>query len=309
MSERTHIENIEAETTQSGRVKTTLLKFEKRCLYCGRINNSVTYTCDCRSEKWFNEYRVLDIKLFFTPQDKEDIFQSFNTYSFDHADGIAQYKALPFRDWYPRKFEPVGLTPLYYLKNLSNGLNTQIFIKNEGENPSGCFKDRETLLALLNSKRRGLCHAVIYSSGNAAASAAKFAQKLDMQLITFVAGDTYPEKTDFIRRHGSDVIVVGDEKTSFEEGFRIFAAINAEGIFAENGFDNWSVRNPYRVQGDKTTAVEMVKQLGDGPSDAKVPDWVVIPTANGSCIAGIWKGFKEMKQLGIISKLPKMVSV
>lgn len=286
----------------------TSIVFEKKCLYCRKPNDSINYTCNCRFEEWFNEYRILDIEPVISPFYRDEAMKSFRSYSFDHHQGIAQYKALPFRSWYPDNLEPIGMTPLHFLENLSTRYGASIYIKNEGNNPSGCFKDRETLLALLNTRRRGLRHAVIYSSGNAAASAAILAQKLDIQLITFVAGDTYPEKIEFIQEHGSDVIVVGDENTNFETGFRLFARINAENIFSRNKFDNWSVRNPYRVHGDKTTAVEIVKQFSNNPLVTQVPDYVIVPTANGSCLAGIWKGFKELRQLNIISKLPKMVS-
>lgn len=288
--------------------KTIAIHSEKKCLYCGLINNSINYTCGCNDEEWFNEYRILDVKQILTKEGLEALRQSFCRYRFDHPDGIIQYAGIPFREYYPKELEPVGMTPLYHLKHLSVQYGVQTYIKNEGHNPSGCFKDRETLLALLNTRRRGLRHAVIYSSGNAAASAAIFAQKLNMQLITFVAGDTYPEKIEFIQEHGSDVIVVGDEHTNFETGFRLFAEINAKEVFAQNSFDNWSVRNPYRVHGDKTTALEILKQLNDNSIVINVPDYVIVPTANGSCLAGIWKGFLELKEAGVIKKLPKMVS-
>jgi threonine synthase len=191
---------------------------------------------------------------------------------------------------------------------MSDDLGCQVYLKDEGTNPSGCFKDRETTMCLLNSIRRNLRNAVIYSSGNAAASAAIFAQKIDFHLVTFVAGDTYPEKIDFIRHHGSDVVVIGDSNTNFETGFRLFARLNADGVFSEKLYDNWSVRNPYRVQGDKTTALELVRQLA-AQQIPYVPDYVIVPTANGSCLAGIWKGFTELKALGIIEQLPKLARI
>lgn len=303
-----HIYNKENSNCWAINSAQSQISFEKRCLYCGAINNSANYTCECVAEEWFNEYRVLDVKPLITDEDKFLLRQSFHDYRFDHPDGIIQYQGIPFRTYYPKGLEPVGMTPLHHLPHLSDQYGIKTFIKNEGHNPSGCFKDRETVLTLLNTRRRGLRHAVIYSSGNAAASAAIFAQKLNMQLITFVAGDTYPEKIDFIRDHGSDVVVIGDEQTNFETGFRMFAKLNARNIFSDNNFDNWSVRNPYRVHGDKITAIEIVKQLNNENSRYIVPDYIVVPTANGSGLAGVWKGFQELHTLGLISKLPKMVS-
>lgn len=266
----------------------------------------MNYDCNCNKNDWSNQYRMIDIDLELGIN-RQLFTQSFKHYSFDNPQGLLQYKGLPYPHILPESNESVGLTPLYYLQNLSKHYNCNFFLKNEGANPSGCFKDRETLLCLLNSQYNGFKKAVIYSSGNAAASAAYYIERTGRQLLTFVAGDTYPEKIDFIRSHGSDVVVIGDKETNFESGYRLFANMGAASLFANHNYDNWSVRNPFRVQGDKTIAVEIVKQLSEGKNAIKVPDYVIVPTANGSCLAGIWKGFKELKTAGIISRLPKMI--
>lgn len=282
--------------------------FTKSCMFCGHNQESVSYVCRSSTEEWQNEYRAFELKLNTGGGLGQQIVKSFEDFDFQAPEGIIQYQGLPHR----HNFQPgdisVGLTPMFHLSHLSTEFGTGVFMKSEGHNPSGCFKDRETLMCLMNTRRHGLSRAVIYSSGNAAASAAIFAQKNNMHLVTFVSGDTYAEKIDFIRAHGSDVIVIGDERTTFEEGYRLFAKINATELFAHCGYDNWSVVNPYRVEGDKTTAVEIVKQLGSETGEPVVPDFVIVPTANGTCMAGIWKGFKELKELGIIDLLPRMVS-
>lgn len=283
-------------------------EFEKKCLHCGEVLQSSSYNCDCSNEQWQDEYRSLDFRLQFEEEERQNIAQSFYDYSLDDQRGMLQYKALPNHNFLDDGLLTVGNTPLFRLEHLSKKWKTQIFIKSEGHNPSGCFKDRETLMCLLNSRSKGLNKAVIYSSGNAAASAAIFAQRNKLHLITFVSGDTYEEKIDFIRSHGSDVIVIGDSETNFEQGYRLFSRINAMGFYADLDYDNWSVRNPHRVEGDKTTAVEIIRQLGMDGQEPIVPDFVIIPTANGSCMAGMWKGFKELYELGVISRLPKMIS-
>lgn len=286
------------------------LPFKKICLHCGRESHSNNYTCECGSENWRQEYRSLDLRFELDKQDARRARRSFRRYSFKSALGMLQYALLPF---VPRAFKKLkqtaGLTPLYYMDHLSKYYGSHIYIKNEGDNPSGCFKDRETMLCLINSKHKQSKRAVIYSSGNAAASAALFAQRAGIQMLTFVAGDTYEEKIEYIQNRGSDVIVIGDAHTNFEEGYRLFAGLGQEGLFEQQQFDNWSIRNPYRVQGDKTTAIEIIKQISGNKEPWISPDYVVVPTANGSCLAGIWKGFKELYQLGLIDKLPAMVSV
>lgn len=293
--------------TKDPPITTGPASFDNVCLYCGRKNHSDNYTCDCRKDAWFHQYRTLDLKPDLNPSARALVEYAFQNYRFDDSLGILQYPLLPLFQ-VDDSLPTVGMTPMHHLKALSEWYGTTVFIKDEGQNPSGCFKDRETLMALLNTQQKQLDQAVIYSSGNAAASAAIFAQSRDMNLVTFVSGDTYEEKISFIRDHGSDVVVVGDAHTSFEEGFRFFSALNFSGVFHEEGYDNWSVRNPYRVQGDKTTALEIVKQLSATGKDIGVPDYVIIPTANGSCLTGVWKGFMELRAIGMIDKLPRMVS-
>ncbi len=280
------------------------MDFKTTCMFCGNSYSSSDYCCNCKEESWAKRYRSLDIEIDASRY-KAAAAASFADYDFQDDRGMLQYQLLPNRS--RKSDKTVGLTPLHYLSNFNNA-EGHVFMKDEGQNPSGCFKDRESMMCLLHSKEEGLKNIVIYSSGNAAASAALMVENSSRQLITFVPGDTYPEKIEYIRNHGSDVIKIGDENATFEEGYRLFSEINAQKIFIDTNFDNWSVRNPYRVQGDKTIAVEIVKQLSPGKDKTVVPDYVVVPTANGSCLTGIWKGFKELFEAGIIDTLPKLIS-
>lgn len=278
------------------------VKFQEVCLHCEQPKQLDNYVCLGCKKSWQNEYRSMDLKMIYSSRSKKVLRESVASFDLTDSRGVLQYAGLPNCNLNNIPALKVGLTPLLKLDAFSQDYGCEVYAKAEGLNPSGCFKDRETLMCLLNSRHRKFKKAVIYSSGNAAASASIFAQKTNFDLVTFVAGDTYEDKIEYIRQHGSDVIVIGDETTNFEQGYRIYAGLNAMGFFGEQGYDDWSVRNPYRAQGDKTTAIEIVKQLGF------VPDYVVVPTANGTCLAGMWKGFRELKELGLIEDLPKMVS-
>ncbi len=282
------------------------MEIQKRCLLCGEENDSLNYTCSCSTQPWAKEYRTLEVCLSLNASERKSIIQSTLNYQFDHPLGMLQYGGLPHRKQAPPDLDPVGMTGFHPLRHFGETAPGTIYVKNEGDNPSGCFKDRETLMCLLHMRSRDRHKAVIYSSGNAAASAAFFARQAGFSLVTFVAGDTYHEKIDYIQKQGSDVIVMGDESTNFEEGYRTFAKLNARGLFARQGYDNWSVRNPFRIHGDKATALEIVLQLGR--QKPEVPDYVIVPTANGCNLAGIWKGFKELNDLGLIDRLPRMVA-
>lgn len=285
------------------------LSYYRRCLHCGKIATRPNYNCDCGSGDWTDEYRLTDVKYSLTEKDVHRALQAFRAYRMDHPRGMLQYTLMPHQPFSAQLKLRIGGTPFFELPELSGRYKRVLYIKDEGRNPGGSFKDRETAMAALNALATGRDRAVIYSSGNAAASAALLANQLDLALITCVSGDTYTEKVDYIRKLGSDVVRIGDSHTNYEQGYRLFAQLNNEGFFTGRGLDNWSVRNPFRVTGDKTTALEVVRQFGQTKGEiAAVPDYVVVPTGNGSCLAGMWKGFVELKKIGAIDKLPKMVS-
>lgn len=278
------------------------------CKLCHQPNHSLNYTCNCQKPGWANAYRTLYHKI--TPDEISELASdSFREYSFFNPRGMLQHKTLPVNSIAKNDYPTVGLTPLYELENLSQYYGAEIYLKDEGHNPSGCFKDRETVMCLQNSINKNITKATIFSSGNAAASAAYFTKRAGHKLITFVSGDTYPEKIDFIRRHGADVVVIGDQQTGFEDGYEIYSNLNAKNVFADQHYDNWSVNNPYRTEGDKTIALEIIKQFSTDKKGTHVPEYVIVPTANGSCLAGVWKGFKELHQAEVILRLPRMISV
>lgn len=278
------------------------------CTFCHRENHSSNYLCNCKSGTWMRGYRTLTHEV--QPQELQALVaRSFREYSFFHPKGMLQLATLPFNNFSNSDYPTVGLTPLYKLDEFSRLYGAQIYMKNEAHNPSGCFKDRETMMCLFNSKKRSIKNATIFSSGNAAASAAYFANYSGHSIIAFVTGDTDAEKIDFIRSHGADVIVIGDRHTSYEKGYELFSALNADNFFSSQGYDNWSVCNPFRIEGDKTISLEIIKQFSAGLPTVQVPEFVIVPTANGSCLTGIWKGFKELRQSDVISRLPRMISV
>jgi len=290
-------------------LKKTSLAYYRRCLRCGKVTTDANYVCNCEDAAWTNEYRLTELNYTLTSEDIERALEAFRSYNLDSREGMMQYPLLPHRSFAHRLKLRIGATPMFNLPSLSHLYKRELYIKDEGKNPGGSFKDRETAMAALNSLALGYEGAIIYSSGNAAASAALIANHLNIQLITCVPGDTYDEKVDYIRKQGSDVVRIGNKKTNYEEGYRLFAQLNCEGFFTSRGLDNWSVRNPFRIAGDKTTALEVIRQFCNhlGQEDV-VPDYVVVPTGNGSCLAGMWKGFLELKKIGAINKLPKMVS-
>jgi threonine synthase len=192
----------------------------------------------------------------------------------------------------------VGWTPMYKSSRLEELLNMKnIYVKDEGRNPTASFKDRASAVGVAKAielKKNVICAA---STGNAASSLSGFAACMGIENYIFVP-HTIPEgKLAQLLVFGSKVILVdGDYDTAFD------FCLKAVEHF---GWYNRSCAiNPYLCDGKKTAAFEIIEQL-----DFKVPDKVIMSTGDGCSISGVWKGFKEFYELGLIDKLPTMVSV
>lgn len=190
---------------------------------------------------------------------------------------------------------PVGNTPLDQAKKfgLEVGLSN-LRIKREDLNPTGCFKDRESAVTISAAKELGHESVYIVSSGNAALSTAKFAKEIGIECSCYVPTKTSQEKKDLILKYGASLHFIDG---FYEDVFRTVVDMN---------LPEWNVtsgQNEYRIEGGKTMAYEIFEQLG------QVPDVVVIPSGNGGCLAATWKGFVELKKIGKTDKLPQMVCV
>ena len=192
----------------------------------------------------------------------------------------------------------IGMTPIYKSSRLEKLLDIKnVYVKDEGRNPTASFKDRASAVGVAKAielKKHVICAA---STGNAASSVSGFAACMGIENYIFVP-EAIPEgKLAQLLVFGSKVILVdGDYDTAFD------FCLKAVDHF---GWYNRSCAiNPYLVEGKKTAAFEICEQL-----DFKVPDKVFMAVGDGCSIAGVWKGFKEFYDLGLIDKLPVMVSV
>ncbi len=192
----------------------------------------------------------------------------------------------------------VGWTPTYRAHRLEQllGINT-IYVKDDGRNPTASFKDRATAIGIAKAvelKKKVICAA---STGNAASSLSGFAACIGMENYIFVPASAPEAKITQLLIYGSKVILVdGDYDKAFD--FCLEAS-------AKFGWYNRSCAiNPYLVDGKKTAAFELCEQL-----EFDVPDLIIMSVGDGCSISAVWKGFKEFYELGIINKLPTMVSV
>ncbi|MEM2622108.1 MAG: threonine synthase, partial [Candidatus Nezhaarchaeales archaeon] len=178
------------------------------------------------------------------------------------------------------------------LLNCSN-----IYVKNEGENPTGSFKDRGMTVGVTRAKELGSKVVICASTGNTSASLAAYAAKAGLHCIVLVpTGKIALGKLVQAIAYGAHVIQV---KGNFDYALRVVRKLSSiYPLYLLNSI------NPYRLEGQRTLAYEVYEQLG-----YKVPDVVIVPVGNAGNISAIWKGFKELKQLSLADSVPRMIGV
>lgn len=207
---------------------------------------------------------------------------------------IHKYKEyLPVNENTPELTLNEGNTPLIHLPYLSDKLNINLFAKFEGLNPTGSFKDRGMVMAVAKAKEEGKKIVICASTGNTSASAAAYAARAGLKAIVVIPeGKIALGKLAQAVMYGAEIVSI---KGNFDEALNIVKKVAEKGEIALVN----SV-NPYRIEGQKTGAFEIVEQL-----DGKAPDLFAIPVGNAGNITAYWKGFKEYHQLNQ-SGLPVM---
>ncbi len=210
---------------------------------------------------------------------------------------ISEYfDRLPFSETDPIVSLGEGGTPLVEAPALSQRTGARVFLKVEGANPTGSFKDRGMTTAISKAVADGAQMVVAASTGNTSASAAAYAARAGIGCVVILpAGKIAAGKMAQAVVHGATLIEI---EGNFDDGLRIVREL-AEGYPIElvNSV------NPYRLQGQKTAAFEIVDVLGDAP------DIHVLPVGNAGNISAYWMGFREYHQDGTSSKLPRMWGV
>jgi len=190
-----------------------------------------------------------------------------------------------------------GSTPLIHAARLGERLHIpNLYLKNDTVLPTGSLKDRSNSVGLSVGKELGFTTAAVMSTGNAAASVAAYSAAAGLKSVVLVPKGTAPSKIIQARAYGATVIVV-DGDFDYEVARLYKAAVQ------EFGWYDCLSSNPYRDEGKKSYAYEFVDQL-----DGRIPDWVIHPTAGGTGIYAMWKGFKEFLSLGWIERAPKLVA-
>lgn len=189
-----------------------------------------------------------------------------------------------------------GNTPLIPVPQIAAliGRQVQVYVKYDGLNPTGSFKDRGMTMAISKAKEAGAKAVICASTGNTSAAAAAYARRAGMRALVIIPdGYVALGKLAQALLYGAEVVAIDG---NFDQALTIVKEMA----------QNYPVTlvnslNPYRLEGQKTAAFEVVEVLGDAP------DWLCIPVGNAGNISAYWMGFCQYHQLGKCRKLPKMM--
>ena len=174
----------------------------------------------------------------------------------------------------------------------------ELYFKNEGQNPTGSFKDRGMTIAITRALETRSKSVLCASTGNTSASMAAYAAKAGLRAVVLIPkGKIAKGKLLQAIVHGAKIVEVEGNFDKALERARAIAEKN-NSIYLANSI------NPYRIEGQKTIAFEIWEQLGH-----KVPDYLIVPVGNAGNISAIWKGFKELIRLKITNQAPQMIGV
>lgn len=205
---------------------------------------------------------------------------------------------MPVREGNLNRTLRVGWTPLYTANRLADRLGLEaLYIKDDGLNPTGSLKDRASAVAVVKALESGMNIVGCSSTGNAASSLAGNAARMGLKTVIFVPERAPAGKLAQLLIYGAKVISVSG---SYHQTFELSQqAIERWGWYNRN-----CAINPHLVEGKKTVSLEIAEQLA-----WDVPDWVAVSVGDGCTVGGVYKGFYDLLQLGLIERMPKILGV
>ena len=197
-----------------------------------------------------------------------------------------------------QNFLKVGNTPIYKSKRLAENIDIKsVFLKDETVEPTGSYKDRASQLVVKMALKKGYDKVTCASTGNAASSLAGMCASAGLKSFIFVSASAPKAKLIQIASYGATLFpIAGTYDDCFELSLQ---ATKKFGWYNRN-----TAYNPWTIEGKKTGAWEIAWQC-----NFQLPDQIFVPTGDGVIISGIYKGFFDLKQLGWIENIPKLVAV
>src|SRR3989304_276986 len=253
---------------------------------------------------------AIDEIVYFCKKCGDILEVKYDSGELDRAVRKSEWRSVPLSVWRYREFMPIkdsskivslneGGTGLHLCQRLGKHLGIkQLYVKNEGENPTGSFKDRGMTVGVTKAVELGVKSVICASTGNTSASLAAYAAKAGLQCTVLIpSGKIAYGKLSQAMIYGAKVIQV---RGNFDQALDAVLKLSEKHrtIYLLNSI------NPFRIEGQKSLGYEICDQLNQ-----EAPDRLVVPVGNAGNISAIWKGFTEFHELGVVKMLPKMTGI
>lgn len=278
------------------------MSFIIRCLDCGQsapFIPSSTHCPNCNSQWREAEYDLTEVAKTF-PGDLRN--RPFDLWRYSEL--------LPVRNPNPTLRLGEGGTPLILAANLGNMLGLpNLYIKDERQGPTSSFKDRQAAVTIAALKEGGITEMVAASTGNVAIALSAYAARAGIKLWAFVTSLVPGVKMREIALYGSQVVKITG---SYDEAKQVAAEFARQ----RNLYQDMGARTITAVEAMKTIAFEIAEQFSmqtgspqDSPFPWKTPDWYIQAVSGGMGPLGVYKGFRELQQLGLIDRIPGIIPI
>ncbi|HEY8168063.1 MAG: threonine synthase [Candidatus Limnocylindrales bacterium] len=207
---------------------------------------------------------------------------------------------LPLTDATPPLSLGEGATPLVHARSLGRQIGIPgLYLKIEGANPTGSFKDRGMVVAVAKALEAGADAIICASTGNTSASAAAYGAAAGLEVIVVLpAGRTATGKLVQAQMAGARVVAV---EGNFDDALRIVREMAEQGTERGHPLTLVNSVNPHRIAGQKTAAFEVIDDLG------RAPDYLAIPVGNAGNITAYWRGFRDYREADLVETRPVML--
>ena len=283
------------------------MTYHFKCTLCGEEYEAgqVRYVCPKHGDDGILD-TILDYKNIAATTSPKKISDSGDYSIWRYSD------LLPLDN--PRKSAPplqVGWTPLYHATKAGKQLGLgNLYIKDDGRNPTASFKDRASAVVVAKARELGVDMITTASTGNAGAALAGLAAAAQMATVIFVPETAPQAKIAQLLIFGSRVLLV---KGNYNQAFDLCLAVSKEfGWYCRN-----TAYNPFTVEGKKTASFEICEQLflplpggrRNGDGGFRAPDRIFVSVGDGNIISGLWKGLRDLAALGWIDKMPMLMGI
>ncbi len=271
------------------------------CVMCGRVYDAqaTLYTCEDCGEVGTLDIRY-DLPAIKATVDRDEINAVERANERLNSSMWRYHELLPIRDLSQIPPLSVGGTPLYEAPHLAENLRlARLWVKDEGVNPTASLKDRASAMVVAHARAMGYRRVSTASTGNAAAALAGITASLagELKAVIFVPKSAPVAKITQLQVYGAIVLLVDG---TYNEAFDLcFTLSQQRGWYCRN-----TGINPYTSEGKKTAAFEIAESLG-----WQAPTAVIVSVGDGSIIASLYKGFRELQELGWLDEIPRLIGV